>query len=131
MPESNAPKGPSILVMEDDRLVQRVLKLQLGSRGFPVRCCADGATGVQWAIDERPQLIILDLMMPVMNGFDVLRSLRTDERTADIPVLVLTASHDTTHRSASRSADAFLTKPYSEEDLLREVELLLGAKSNV
>jgi len=127
MPDSTPHLGPHILVIEDDTLVQRVLKLQLGTRGFPVVGCTDGATGVQSALNQRPQLIILDLMMPVMNGFDVLRVLRADERTASIPVLVLTASHDSTHRQASSSADAFLTLPYGEEDLLRAVQRLLGA----
>lgn len=129
MPETTRPLRPTILVIEDDTLVQRVLKLQLGSRGFPLEGCTDGASGVQRAVDERPAMIILDLMMPVMNGFDVLRALRADERTASIPVLVLTASHDATHRSASASADAFLTKPYSEDELLRAVDQLLGVRT--
>lgn len=116
-----------VLVVEDDPLVQRVLGLQLASRGHRVTIGGDGLEGLRAAERLRPDLVVLDLMLPRMDGFELLERLRAHVELAHIPVLVLTASLDQTHRAATLRglADAYLTKPYSESELHEKIEALL------
>jgi len=124
---SKAEQGAHVLVIEDDPLVQRVLRMQLGSHGYRVSIGVDGVEGVEAAQRLRPDVVVLDLMMPRMSGFEVLERLRGDAELAGIPVLVLTASLNQAHRTATieRLADAFLTKPYAERELHEMIEGLL------
>jgi len=85
------PAGGDVLVVDDDPESVALLRRALESRGFEVRAAADGMQGLARAREQRPGLIVLDLMMPVMDGFDTLVHLRSDPKTQDVPVLVLTA----------------------------------------
>lgn len=122
---------PKILVIEDDPLVQRVLRLQLESRGCTVTICTTGEAGIDVARSAELDLIILDLMMPAMSGFDVLRELESDGASEHAPILILTASHDSTHRQASESplVNSYLTKPYGERELWSEINRVLSSKT--
>jgi signal transduction histidine kinase/DNA-binding response OmpR family regulator len=86
-----APAGGDVLVVDDDPESVALLQRALESRGFEVRTAPDGKQGLSRAREQRPGLIVLDLMMPVMNGFDTLAHLRSDPETRDVPVVVLTA----------------------------------------
>jgi DNA-binding response OmpR family regulator len=84
--------GRRVLLAEDDRFLRRACEASLSQRGIVVLSAIDGAAALELARAEPVDLILLDMLMPRMNGLDVLRSLRADERTRDIPVLVLSNS---------------------------------------
>jgi len=85
--------GPSrILLIEDNRFLRRACEIGLTARGFRVTSAVDGADGVQRALAERPDLILLDLIMPKMSGLEALRALRQAEETRQIPVLIVSNS---------------------------------------
>ena len=85
-----------ILLVEDDRFLRRACEASLQRRGFTVRSAPDGEEGLRLARSETPDLILLDLVMPRMSGFEMLRALRSDDGTCRIPVLVLSNSSSPT-----------------------------------
>ncbi len=119
---------PRILVVEDDPDLRRILKLQLGSRGFEVTEAENGAEGFQSIQAEIPECVILDLMMPIMDGFGFLKRVRSITDTKDVPILILTASEDERNRvrGFQYQADAYMSKPYDLDKLSAEVDKLLA-----
>jgi len=113
-----------VLVIDDEPAIADVLRMLLEFRGHEVLTADDGSRGFATAQRQAPDVIVLDLMMPVMDGFAALEALRGDERTAEIPVVILSAlgSTDVRQRCHDLGARAFLQKPYNPEDLLRAVE---------
>jgi two-component system alkaline phosphatase synthesis response regulator PhoP len=114
-----------ILVIEDDAHIAEGLKLNLSLQNYEVQTCGDGATGLQTWKDWHPDLIVLDLMLPAIDGISVLRNIRLqDER---IPVLILTAkgAPDDRVRGFASGADDYLAKPFHLEEFLLRVERLL------
>lgn len=83
---------PKLLLVEDDRFLRRAAELALVRAGYSVLTAVDGVIGLQLARDERPDLVLLDLLMPRMSGLEVLAALRADDATRDLPVLVLSNS---------------------------------------
>ena len=120
---------PRILVVEDDPDLRRILKLQLESHNYEVREAENGAEGFQAIQTEVPDCVILDLMMPVMDGFGFLKRVRSIMDTREVPILILTASED--ERSRIRGfqyqANAYMSKPYDLEELTAQVEQLMAA----
>ncbi len=84
--------GTRVLVVEDDRFLRRACEASLSRQGLAVTTAADGEEGLARARQERPDLVLLDLLMPKLSGLEVLRALKADERTRAIPVLVLSNS---------------------------------------
>jgi CheY-like chemotaxis protein len=113
-----------ILVIDDEPAIADVLRMLFEFRGHDVFVANDGSRGYATAQRQAPDVIVLDLMMPVMDGFTTLEALRGDERTADIPVVILSAlsSGEVKQRLHSMGVRAILQKPYKPEDLLRAVE---------
>ena len=113
-----------VLVIDDEQAIADVLRMLLEFRGHEVLTADDGSRGFATAQRQAPDVIVLDLMMPVMDGFAALEALRGHERTAEIPVVILSAlgSTDVRQRCHDLGARAFLQKPYNPEDLLRAVE---------
>jgi len=113
-----------VLVIDDEPAIADVLRMLLEFRGHEVLTADDGSRGFATAQRQAPDVIVLDLMMPVIDGFAALEALRGDERTAEIPVVILSAlgSTDVRQRCHDLGARAFLQKPYNPEDLLRAVE---------
>ena len=105
-------KKPRILVVEDDLSILTGLSMSLRFEGFEVIQAQDGRTGLQKAIDERPDLLVLDVMLPQMNGFEVLEELRA--RGSTIPVVVLSAKGVETDRvmGLNLGADDYVVKPF-------------------
>lgn len=116
-----------VLVIDDEPDVRWLLRLSLERVGHEVLLAEDGLRGVAMAQKQRPDAIVLDLMMPVMDGYGVLQALEKDERTARVPVVVLTAKAipEEEDRVTAAGAVRFLTKPFDPSDLARELEALL------
>ena len=124
-PEVNdtASRGGRILSIDDDAAIRQFLSAVLKADGYEVLLAADGAAGVTTAKAELPDVILLDLIMPYASGFEVLRHLRDDEATRDIPVLVLSTQggEDDIVRALDQGAEDFLIKPFYARELLARV----------
>jgi len=116
-----------ILVVEDDISLRTILKMQLERAGYTVRAAEDGERALQAVAEEVPDLVLLDVMMPGMNGYEVCEALKSDVSTANIPVIMLTARSEQEDRirGLSGGANDYLTKPYEVEELLVRVRNIL------
>ena len=119
-----------VLVVDDEPDVLLLCRLNLQQRGHELLEAPDGTTALQVARAQRPDAIVLDLMLPGMDGYEVLETLRGDPLTASIPVLVLTAKSLRADRERSHGlgASAFLTKPFLPSELCDLVETLVEAE---
>jgi CheY-like chemotaxis protein len=117
---SNEP--PRVLAVEDEERISRLISTVLSSEGYKVITAADGSEALDAVEDAQPSVILLDLMMPGMDGWEFLRHLR--ERDIDIPVVVVSAVRDL-HVEARRLGVAdHLSKPFDVQDLVKKVERL-------
>ena len=119
---------PRILVIDDDAAIAELVSINLEMAGYEVNQAEDGIKGQALAVQLQPDLVMLDLMLPKVDGFTVCQRLRRDERTADIPVLMLTALGQTQDKveGFNAGADDYLTKPFNLEELLLRVQKLIG-----
>src|SRR4051812_1081859 len=117
---------PRILIIEDERALTDVLAYNLQREGYDTTVVADGQEGLRKAQTLLPDLILLDLMLPIMNGLDVCRELRAGDRTRNIPILMLTAKAEETDQVVgfSMGADDYVTKPFSVKVLLQRIRAL-------
>jgi two-component system, OmpR family, alkaline phosphatase synthesis response regulator PhoP len=120
-----------VLVVDDEPDVLLLCRLNLEQRGHEVLEAPNGDKALELARERAPELIVLDLMLPGMDGYQVLRTVRADERTSGIPVLVLTAKSLQADRERSRQlgAAAFLTKPFLPDELCEMVDQVLAEAS--
>jgi DNA-binding response OmpR family regulator len=118
----------TILVIEDDASISKGLKKNLAFEGYSVFVAPDGERGLELAVDKAPDLIVLDVMMPKMNGFEVLRELR--RREIDVPVIMLTAKGEEIDkvRGLDLGADDYVTKPFGLQELLARIQAVLRRK---
>lgn len=119
--------APTVLVIDDQENIIEFIKLGLKYEGFLVESAADGMQGLTAAQRLDPDMIILDVMLPGMDGLEVCRRLRTNPVTQNIPVLMLTAKDDVRDRIAGldTGADDYLTKPFSFEELVARIRAIL------
>src|SRR5437773_10787231 len=119
--------GRTILVIEDESDVADLLALNLRKGGFKISTAADGAGGLQKARDDRPDFIILDLMLPKMSGLEVCRILKSDTATSHIPILMLTAKAEEVDRIVGLEfgADDYVTKPFSPREIMLRIRGIL------
>jgi two-component system, OmpR family, phosphate regulon response regulator PhoB len=116
-----------ILIVEDEQDIADLIGFNLQRAGFEVLKAHDGITGTEVALRERPDLLVLDLMLPGRDGYSVFRELKRDPRGASIPVIMLTARAQTEDRiqGLEAGADDYLTKPFSPKELLLRVQAIL------
>ena len=116
-----------ILIVEDERDIADLIGFNLQRAGFEILKSYDGVEGTKVALRERPDLILLDLMLPGRDGYAVFRELRRDARTANTPVIILTAKAQTSDRiqGLEAGADDYLTKPFSPKELILRVQAVL------
>jgi DNA-binding response OmpR family regulator len=126
MPDSK----PRILIVDDEADLVSVLRMGLEIAGFEVVEAGDGEEGLRRARQERPDLIVLDLMLPKLDGYKVCRALKFDERYKAIPIVILSArSADSDRRLAlDMGADQFVSKPYDMNDLISKIRQRLAGK---
>jgi CheY-like chemotaxis protein len=120
-----------VLVIDDERIVSMILKYAFEAIGYETIAADGGRSGIRTAQDEHPDAIVLDLMMPEVNGLDVIDALRQEEATRDVPILVLTAvTMSREHGECmAAGADLVLTKPFDPQDVADAVEDLLSPSS--
>jgi two-component system alkaline phosphatase synthesis response regulator PhoP len=111
-----------ILIIEDEEDLVKGLKLNLADEGYEVDWAADGEEGLRKALEERPQLIILDIMLPKMDGLDICRELR--QKNISIPIIMLTAKGEEIDKvlGLEIGADDYMTKPFSIRELLARIK---------
>ena len=116
-----------ILVVEDERDIAALVAFHLTKEGFRVRTVASGLDAMEAIRAERPDLVVLDLMLPGMSGYEILHELRRRPEVADVPVVVLTARRDEEDRirGLQLGADDYLTKPFSPRELVLRVAAVL------
>ncbi len=116
-----------ILIVEDEQDIADLIGFNLQRAGYEVLKAHDGIEGTETAMRERPDLIVLDLMLPGRDGYAVFRELRRDPRTVGIPVIMLTARAQTEDRiqGLEAGADDYLTKPFSPKELMLRVQAIL------
>ena len=117
-----------ILVVDDEEHIVMILKDSLEFSGFQVVTAYDGVDALQRVEEDRPDLIVLDIGMPKLDGWEVCRRLKSDEKTKAIPIIILTAYAQTSdqRKGAQLGADRFITKPCDLTYLVEEINTLLG-----
>ncbi len=120
-------KGRKIVMIEDSKAASAVLKAVLEAEGHSVLHAADGVAGLALARREKPDLILLDLLLPKLNGYEVCSALMRDNLTRHIPVLIISTldNPESVEKAKLCGARNFMKKPYNLEDLLREIKRLL------
>jgi CheY-like chemotaxis protein len=122
---------PSILVVDDNEDSLRILRTVLEGNGFTVRAAKSGPEALEEIQRELPELVVLNVMMPEMSGFEVLERLRNSPRTARLPVILLTAKaqDEDVLGGYQRGADYYITKPFTTKQLLYGIRLVLNQGS--
>ncbi len=123
---------PKVLIVDDEADVVRLLQFRFEKEGFEIATAGDGQTGLAMVESEMPDLVILDIMMPLMDGMEVLRQIRSRRRTSKVPVIMLTA------KTASISVDEarqlwvsdYIMKPFDPEVLVRKARKALKLPSD-
>ena len=120
--------GESLLVADDDPFIARLLEIELRAAGYDVRVASDGVEAFDLAQERSPDLVLADVMMPNMDGFELTRQLRMDERTAGTKVILLTARGLSADRleGFAVGADDYVIKPFDTPDLVARIGGLLA-----
>ena len=119
-----------VLIVDDEHNIRNILDFSLNAEGFEVISATNGEDAFDSTVTEQPDLVILDVMMPKGDGFETCRRIKQDNRTATIPVILLTARtrREDRERGQEVGADGYITKPFSPGGLIETVQSLLGVK---
>ena len=122
-----AANKKNIVLIEDDEGITRLIKFKLEKEGYEVKGFLNGEKVIEYLVRNRPALIISDIMMPVIDGLTLLKEIKSDSRTSDIPVIMLsTHSHESAVLECLRAGAAdYVTKPFSTTELLLRIEKTL------
>jgi two-component system alkaline phosphatase synthesis response regulator PhoP len=113
-----------VLVVDDEEYIQHILNFSFGAEGYEVITAADGEEALKKARHEKPDIIVLDIMMPKMDGYEACKKLKNDPQTRGIPVILLTAKGRDVDRKlgAEAGADDYVVKPFSPGRLIERVD---------
>lgn len=126
---SSAPAAPWVLVVDDDETLLKVLAMRFELEGFGVLSANSGEVALEVAHARRPDVIVLDAMMPGISGLEVCRSVRASEVTADTPILMLTAHGGLEFEAVAAGANRFIEKPFDLDELCELVHSLAAMES--
>lgn len=128
MTDEIARDRPLVLVADDNADIRDLLATRLSTRGFDVTTAADGQAALELALTEHPDIALLDWVMPIIQGHELCVKLKTDERTATIPVVMLTARGEEEDRllGLDLGADAYLVKPFDIDELVGTLKRLIA-----
>ena len=117
-----------ILVVDDEIYIVHILDFSLGMEGYEVITALDGEEALRKASETKPDLIVLDIMMPKMDGYETCKALKADEATKDIPVILLSAKGRNVDMQTGYDvgADEYITKPFSPRKLVDRINTMLG-----
>ncbi len=117
----------SILIIEDHADIVEIVEYNLEQEGFKLDVAMDGETGLKKALDHPPELILLDLMLPALDGLEVCKRLRNSEKTKKVPIIMLTAKGEEKDiiRGLELGADDYVTKPFSPKELVARLKAVL------
>ena len=120
----------TVLVVDDDPVILKLLEVNFEMEGFQVVRAADGAEGLERAREVRPDIVVLDVMMPRMTGYEVAKALREDDGTAHIPIIFVTARAQSSdvERGMELGVEDYVTKPFDPLDLIDRVNTLLARR---
>jgi len=124
----------NVIYIEDDQEMIDLVSMILSRRGFTVKGAQGGKNGLELVIAEPPDLILLDLMMPDIDGWDVYQQIKSHENTRHIPVIIITAKAQPIDRVLGlhiAKVDDYICKPFRPQELLESIENVLGAESKV
>jgi len=123
--------GETLLVVDDDPVIQKLLQVNFEMEGYQVVLAGDGVEALEKAAEVHPDLILLDVMMPRMDGLEAAGRLKADAATASIPIIILSAKAQDADVKAGRAtgADEYMTKPFDPLELLERVAALLERRS--
>ena len=121
-----------ILIAEDEQPVARIVQVNLGREGYEVDWVPDGVAALAAVAENPPDLVILDVTMPQMDGFEVLRRLKSDPETSELPVIMLTGKSDdeSVFKGWAEGVHSYMTKPFDPRDLTLMVERVLSDSEN-
>jgi len=116
-----------ILIVEDDRDIVEMVEYNLREEGYITVSALNGEDGINLARSEQPDLIILDIMLPVIDGFEVCRILKSDDKTSHIPIIILSAKSQETDKvvGLELGADDYVTKPFSPRELIARIRAIM------
>lgn len=123
--------GKTVLLVEDNEDNRTLFGIILRYHAFDVLEAADGESAVELAVEHRPDIILMDLGLPGINGLEATARIKSDIRTADIPVLALTAFHSAELEARAVGCDGFLTKPCAPDRVIYEVGRFLGGSGEL
>lgn len=128
-----AKTPPTILVIEDDPVIQGILEMNLADQGYTVLTAEDGLDGVRAAQDAHPGIILMDMRLPSITGWEATRRLKSQAETCSIPIIALTAqsTSEDLRRCFEAGCDAFMTKPIQFTQLFTKIEMLLNRSPNI
>lgn len=120
----------TILVVDDSPTAMKITSDTLTEEGFNVIAASDGEEALEIATRLHPELIVLDIILPKKNGFQVCRQLKTESATQDIKILMLSSKNQASDRfwGQKQGADAYITKPFEDEELVGAIEALLNGE---
>lgn len=123
----------SILIVEDDPVIQGILTMNLTDEGYTVLTASDGLAGVRVATEALPGIILMDMRLPDITGWEATRRLKAQPSTSDIPIIALTAQSTSAdlRRCFEAGCDAFMTKPIQFTQLFTKIEMLLNRSTSV
>lgn len=119
-----------ILVVDDELDVQSIISFRLEINGYDVSVASDGQDGLDKIKEGKPNLVLLDLMLPKINGFEICRMIKFDDKFKDLPIIILSAldKEDDRKKAMDAGADAYFLKPFDLESLLGKISSLLTGK---
>jgi len=126
----SAACGRSILIIDDDALNLKLFAMTLAGRGYRVLLAMDARRGIELACRERPDLIMMDIQLPDMSGLEATRTLKKDDDTRGIPVLITTAFLVDSEELQASGCDAYLPKPFSGPQLLSVMDSLIAQSAD-
>jgi two-component system, OmpR family, response regulator VicR len=122
-----------IIYVEDDPEIVDLVSLILGRHGYEVRGVYNGREGLQRIIEEKPDLVLLDLMIPELDGWEIFQKLKSNEETADIPIIIITAKSQPIDQVIGihiAKVDGYICKPFHPQEILDCIEKVLGSRKS-
>lgn len=125
--ETTKGRVPKILVVDDEEDVVQFIKRALALEHMEVVTAFDGLSALDTALEEEPDLIILDIMMPIMNGYEVCARLRLEDKTKEVPIILLSSAYttDTVRQAKIAGGSGYIAKPFTPGELVGEIRKLL------